>query len=637
MPAKLIAIAGPMTNRTFDIDAELSIGRESGNSVCLGTRAASRWHCLIRHDGHHFTIADLQSRNGTFVNDVPITDHTLAHGDRMAITGSVFVFSLDDSAPQHPAEATALEEFEEGLSTVTVARRNPLQIAAKEGTDDLLRQAGLLERIIRMNGVLTAIRDPDALRRELLTRLLDLTRADTAAVLLFDDLEKPPSSILGLERGGVHVRTIQLSRTIIRRVLHERIGVLITNVRQDRTVADSETLADIGSRSVLAVPLHSRDRISGILYLDVRRSDRQLTEADLEITTAVAAVGGLALDNAVHFDRLRRQAEALQQSMERDINIVGTTPAMEAVYKQIGKVAASDATVLVFGESGTGKELAAHAIHRRSARADKPFVALNCATFAENLLESELFGHEKGAFTGAVAAKRGQLEMADGGTLFLDEVGELPASVQAKLLRVLQEREFLRVGGTRPIRISVRIVAATNRDLRAAVAAGSFREDLWYRLNVIPITMPPLRERRQDIGLLANYFIAKFSRTCSRAVTGLSSPARNLLVNYTWPGNVRELENAIERAVVLGEDDEIQPYDLPEAVREAVVTSQSPDDAGAYEAALNDLKQRLIVEAVQAAKGNYAEAARRLGVHVTYLHRLVKNFNLKPTLEKLLT
>jgi transcriptional regulator with GAF, ATPase, and Fis domain len=637
MPARLIAIAGPMHNRTFTIDGQLSIGREPGNHVCLGTRAASRQHCVIRSDGNRYTIVDLDSRNGTFVNDVPVTEHALAHGDRIAITGSVFVFSLDDSVPQLPAEPTTLEEFDEGLTTVTVARRTPLQIDAKEGTDDLLRQPGLLERVVRINGALTAIRDPESLQRELLTRLLDLTRADCAAVLLFEDLEKPPSSILGLERGGVHVRTIQLSRTIIRRVLHERIGILVTNVRQDRDLAGSDTLVRIGSRAVLAVPLNSRDRIAGILYLDVRHSDRHLTEADLEITTAVAAVAGLALDNAQHFDRLRRQAEALQKNVDRDLNIVGTTPAMEAVYKRIGKVAAADTTVLLFGESGTGKELAAHAIHRASARAEKPFVALNCATFGENLLESELFGHEKGAFTGAIASKRGQLEMADGGTLFLDEVGELATPVQAKLLRVLQEREFLRVGGTRPIQINVRIVAATNRDLRAAVAAGTFREDLWYRLNVIPITLPPLRERVQDIGLLANYFIARSSKKCGRVVTGLSSAAKHLLVQYAWPGNVRELENAIERAVVLGEDDEIQAYDLPETLREAVAISPSADEAGFYEAALNDFKRRLIIEAVQASKGNYTEAARRLGVHVTYLHRLVKNFNLRPMLEKLHT
>jgi len=422
---------------------------------------------------------------------------------------------------------------------------------------------------------------------------------------------------------------------MVRRVLHERAGVLVEDVGDDAALRGNDSVVAIRCRSVLAVPLTARDRICGLLYLDVRGTDRRLTERDLDVTTAIAAVAGLALDNALHVDRLRKQTELLRQRLDPDLNIVGSRPSMQTVYRMIAKVAASDATVLLLGESGTGKELAARAIHQKSGRADRPFIALNCATFGENLLESELFGHEKGAFTGAITAKRGQLELADHGTLFLDEVGELPLPVQVKLLRVLQEREFVRVGGTRAIRISVRIVAATNRDLRVAMGAGTFRSDLWHRLNVVAITLPPLRERRDDIALLANYFVAKLSRKCGRVVTGLSGPAKRLLLQYQWPGNVRELENAIERAIVLGEDEEIQPHDLPETIWEAASAAAGVVDATPYEAAINTLKQKVVIDAIEGAKGNYAEAARRLGVHVTYLHRLIRTFNLKATLEKM--
>src|SRR6185503_14792903 len=254
---------------------------------------------------------------------------------------------------------------------------------------------------------------------------------------------------------------------------------------------------------------------------------------------------------------------------ELDHQMIGESEPMGKVLNLISRVAPSSSTVLLLGESGTGKELAARALHRNSPRADKPLVAINCATLVESLLESELFGHEKGAFTGAIYQKRGKLELAEGGTIFFDEVGELSPAIQAKLLRVLQEREFERVGGTQTIKVDVRAIAATNRNLKAEMKAGKFREDLYYRLNVVPIPMPTLRERREDISLLANYFVAEFSNKCKRRVTGISPEARRLLCAYDWPGNVRELENAIERAVVIGQTDLIMPEDLPETIFES--------------------------------------------------------------------
>ena len=305
-------------------------------------------------------------------------------------------------------------------------------------------------------------------------------------------------------------------------------------------------------------------------------------------------------------------------------DMVGESAPMRAVYETIQKVAPRDSTVLVTGETGTGKELAARAIHQNSPRAARPFVAVNCAALTESLLESELFGHEKGAFTGAVALKQGKFEVAEGGTIFLDEIGELAPALQARLLRALQHHEFERVGGTRTIKMNVRLIAATNQDLQAAVTAGRFRQDLWYRLNVVGLAMPPLRERRADIPTLATHFGAKYGR--GRAVE-LSPDAIDALRAYDWPGNVRELENAIERAVVLGCSDKIVADDLPAAVLQS--STALPRDGAAYHRAVLDVKRRLILDAIERSGGNYTAAARLLGINPTYLHRLVNNLQLR--------
>ena len=315
--------------------------------------------------------------------------------------------------------------------------------------------------------------------------------------------------------------------------------------------------------------------------------------------------------------------------------MIGESESMREVYKLLAKVAPASSTVLLLGESGTGKELVARAIHLNSPRASKPFVAINCATLTESLLESELFGHEKGAFTGAIGQKRGKLEVADGGTVFLDEVGELSPGIQAKLLRALQSREFERVGGTRAIKVDVRMIAATNRDLAVAIKSGRFREDLYYRLNVVSIALPPLRERRDDIPLLAAYFVAEYSKKCKRRVTGISAEARRLMCAYDWPGNVRQLENAIERAVVLGTTPLITPEDLPEVLFEtavpktetAVPANETP--VGYYET-IREAKRQLILKTLSQTGGNYTEAAKLLGIHPNNLHRLLRNLNLRP-------
>ncbi|MGN6732661.1 MAG: sigma-54-dependent transcriptional regulator [Candidatus Binatia bacterium] len=302
--------------------------------------------------------------------------------------------------------------------------------------------------------------------------------------------------------------------------------------------------------------------------------------------------------------------------------VSGNSESMRQVLSEARKAAAARATVLLLGESGTGKELFARSIHNWSDRRLKPFVAINCAGLAKDLLESELFGHEKGAFTGAHQLKKGKLELAQGGTVFLDEIGDLALELQTKLLRFLQEREFERVGGTAPIAVDLRIIAATSRDLEAAIRAGLFREDLYHRLDVITLTLPPLRERKEDIPALAGYFLERFAGETKKNFSGITDEARDKLIAYAWPGNIRELANVIERAVVLGEGRELTVHHLPARVvgaQPAAVSDEVP-----YHDAVNSYRRELIVRALASARGNRATAARNLGLHRTHLMKLLK-------------
>jgi transcriptional regulator with PAS, ATPase and Fis domain len=322
----------------------------------------------------------------------------------------------------------------------------------------------------------------------------------------------------------------------------------------------------------------------------------------------------------------RSLTEMGRVARDLDVCMVGESRPMFHLTQLIRKVAQSDSTVLIHGESGTGKELVARAIHRHSQRSQKAFVAINCAAIPDALVESELFGYEKGAFTGAVGSKRGRLELAKDGTVLLDEIGELASTLQAKLLRALQAREFERLGGTQTVKFNARVIAATNRNLESAVKKGQLRRDLFYRLNVVSLAVPPLRERREDIPALASHFAAKYAQSCThRQLNGISAEARALLMAYSWPGNVRELENAIEHAVVMGSTDTILPQDLPGALLE---WQGSERRRGKYYDAISRLKRGLVLDAMEEANGNYPEAARLLGIHPNYLHRLVRSFDL---------
>jgi Nif-specific regulatory protein len=374
------------------------------------------------------------------------------------------------------------------------------------------------------------------------------------------------------------------------------------------------------------------ERRLGVIYLDTNDPESVFDKDHLQLVSAISAITSVAIENARHIEWLVSENQRLIADFGIEHNMVGESKPVREVLQFISKVAPTDATVLISGESGTGKELAARAIHQNSKRAGKPFMAVNCAALAESLLESELFGHEKGSFTGALAQKKGRLEIADGGTVFLDEIGELSPALQVKLLRVLQEREFERVGGTRTIKVDIPLVPATNKNLEEAVNDGTFRQDLYYRLNVVSLEMPPLRERQEDIPLLANYFAAKYGEKCNRRITGISTEAQARLLNYEWPGNVRELVNAIERAVVLGTTEHILLEDLPDSVLESESPAAAP--ANKYHDAVAQTKKQIILNAMQQAKGNFTEAAKVLGVHPNYLHRLIRNLNLKDQLKR---
>ncbi len=335
----------------------------------------------------------------------------------------------------------------------------------------------------------------------------------------------------------------------------------------------------------------------------------------------------MVVAKALEREQLKREVEILSEEVsERHRLVVGKSAAMVAAVEAAKKAAASKATVLLLGESGTGKELVARAIHNWSERKDQPFVAINCVGLAKELLESDLFGHEKGSFTGAHQQKKGKMELADGGTVFLDEVGDITSELQTKLLRFLQEREFERVGGTKPIRVDVRIVAATNRNLDADIKAGRFREDLFYRLNVVPITLPPLRERKEDIPELANVFLRRFANETNKIFSALTGEALDQLAAYDWPGNVRELANIVERAVVLGAGPKLDLADLPEGV-----TGAAQPDAGAplsYHKAIDGARRELIQKALDQSGGNRTKAAQILGLHKTHLFRLLRSLKI---------
>jgi Nif-specific regulatory protein len=629
--AELEAIAGPLRGSSFPISSEeISIGREPTNLVSVLDSSVSRKHCRIHHAGGEFKIQDLNSRNSTFVNGVPITERTLASGDEIKVGNSLFVFVLPGNGAASPATSVEFTKEDAG-STIILRKQDAVYLRDLEKAATTNRTVRDLNVLLRISKAVNSVRGLEALERQVIESIFEVAPADRGAILMCDRGLDDCTSVFGWDRRNGANPAVQVSRTIVAQVLAEGVAVLSNDLAATEAFGDTESIMIRRIRSALAVPLEVFDRVLGVIYLDASDPAARFDEDHLQLLTAIGGIAAAALDNARRMEWLEEENRRLQSEANVEHNMVGESPRMRVVYQFISRVAKNSATVLISGESGTGKELVARAIHQNSERSTKPCVAINCAAIADTLLESELFGHEKGAFTGAVGQKKGKLEIAEGGTIFLDEIGELAPLLQAKLLRVLQEREFERVGGTRTIKLDVRVVAATNRDLEEEVKKGRFREDLYYRLNVVSLRMPALRERREDIGLLASYFAAKFSKRSNRPVLGISPQARACLQNYDWPGNVRELENAIERAIVLGSTDLILPEDLPDQLLEKGVPAAA--NVEGFHNAVVEAKKQLIRNAFDQAAGNYTEAARLLGLHPNYLHRLIRNMNMKALLQ----
>jgi transcriptional regulator with GAF, ATPase, and Fis domain len=631
MEARIVGIAGLFQGSRFALpEGEVSLGRDSTNQIYLADGSLSRRHCVLVRKGVEVLVRDLGSRNGTRVNSVPVAERQLEHGDQISLGSSLFVFLLEDeegtrSNPVSFEDTTAIT----GAAVLLPREDAPFPLRGEKvtgvGSPGPGRLTDDLNALLKIATSIGSIWDRDSLQWQLLGFVFDVVPAERGSVLFLDGLGEV-SSATAWDRVRGPEQTVPVSQAVLQRVIQERAGLVVADVRHDESLREAATPHSPQTGSLLCVPMVVGERILGVIYLDSKTPTVQFDRNHLQVMQAVAHIAALALENLNHWEKLKQENQALKAEISLKHDMVGSSPKIREVFEFIRRVAPTDSTVLIEGESGTGKELVARAIHRNSERGERPFVAINCAAITESLLESELFGHEKGSFTGAVSQKKGKVEVAEGGTLFLDEISELAPGLQAKLLRVLQEREFERVGGTRTIPLDIRLVAATNQSLSQAVEAGEFRKDLFYRLNVVRVTMPPLRERREDIPELAAHFIEKASRKCKAHARTISAEVLECLKEYDWPGNVRELENAIERALVLGSGDRIGMDDLPEGIIEA---GPLAGEAASYHGALKEMKKQLIQKALQEAGGSYLEAAKALGLHPNSLLRLMRNLNVK--------
>ena len=621
MQPRFLAIAGPLKDSILALpEGEAPLGRDPTNALAVSDPSV--------------TIRVLGSRNGTLINGASIKEHLLQHGDEITVGDSAFLFLVEDEEREKSASRI---EFEEGQITAETKLIHPKDVVYLQ-PDRLLRElpatsqiARNLNALLKISRIVHALRDLEELQAQLLDLIFEVVPAGRGAILLSDGGGQEFSSLYARTRHPGHAQLVRVSRTIARQVMEEGVAILGIDVPNSGKLREVESLVASEVRSLLCVPLTVFQRVIGCIYLDSVNPDSRFKEDHLQLVAGIAGISAVALDNARRLQWLEQENQRLTLEITQEQNLVGEGTRMKEIYQFLTRVAPTESTVLIEGESGTGKELAARALHRNGTRSGKPFVAINCAAIPESLLESDLFGHERGAFTGAATLKRGRLEVADGGVVFLDEIGELAPSLQVKLLRVLQEREFERVGGTHPIKLDIRLIAATNRDLNDAVRTGQFRQDLYYRLAVVKITMPTLRDRKEDIPMLTRHFVQKYAKRCKVKAKPVSREAMACMVNYDWPGNVRELENAIERALVLGSSDMLLPEDLPESLLEHVPVAELSE--AKYHASIKELKKHLIMDAVEQTRGNYVDAAAILGVHPNYLHRLIRNLDLKDTLK----
>ncbi|HTA92316.1 MAG TPA: sigma 54-interacting transcriptional regulator [Polyangiaceae bacterium] len=639
---RLEVVSGAQAGRVFDAELDvIRIGRSADNDLVLPDAHVSGEHARIVSSIDGFVLEDLDSTNGTWLTRGG-ERQALGEGQRTIALSSGDRIELGGQGN----EGTELRlSFELDTDTIEVALLRPLSELgnAAAGFGDAPDRLKLLVQALReivsregQSDVASGIAD---------AALLLVPRATHATVVLHQDVEGGRDAkavgfvpVITRVRGPAGPRApdaaVRLTRSVVRKVISERAAVLAADAPSE--TFSSESLLGASIRSTIGVPLWKDDTILGVLQLDNRDAPAMFEARDVDALGALAVSASLAIANAELIQRLslaraelKKENQYLrgkERARSGEVQIIGDSKAMSALLRMLDKVVDTKVSVLIEGETGTGKELVASAVHYRSRRKDKLFVAQNCAAFLENLLESELFGHKRGAFTGATDEKKGLFEIADGGTLFLDEVGEMPLSLQAKLLRALQEGEIRPVGGTQPKQVNVRIVAATNRNLENEVRAGRFREDLYYRLKVFPLRVPPLRERRDDIAPLAIYFLARYTREMAKAVRGFAQETLEILSSYDFPGNVRELENEVQRLVIQAEDDGfITPELLSPRVRqiESVLVN-----AGAAKGSLKEMvdqvERHILIEALREHGNNKTAAAKTLGITREGLHKKLK-------------
>jgi len=613
MDPRLEAVTGPLKGVVFPIAGErVSIGSDPSNELSIYDASIAAAHCLITCHGGAVAITDLESGQGTFVNGVPVRQRVLEDRDVITIGECELVFRSGSEIALSQPEQSRRNELFEPFPAPVLHQSPPLLPPL---VTDVGRMARDLNALFKIAKAINSQRDLESLQKGVLQLIFEVVPAEAGAIQIIDNPEGQPNSTVTWKREDRDVPEVNVRHELVLRTLWERSEVLV-----DLTSTTKQP------EKVLCVPLVALQKTIGVIYLACYSPSDIFERDHLNFVSSVAAIAAVTLESVLSMESLRAENRQLREQLAADEPMIGESLSMRQLAETIDKVAKGDSAVLIRGESGVGKEIVARAIHNKSPRAPQPFIAINCAAIPDTLIESELFGYEKGAFTGAVVSKRGKMELAGNGTLFLDEIGDLEPKLQAKLLRILQQREFERVGGTATIRFHARVLAATNKDLEQAIEAKEFRQDLFYRLNVVSVSLPPLREHRQDIPLLAIHFARKYSQRLARPFKGISPEARALLVNYSWPGNVRELENAIEHALIMGSSDSILPIDLPD-------TLQNEDDvkhgASGYHDAVSEFKKRIIHEAMRKSDDNCTEAARMLGVHPNYLHRLIKKLGVK--------
>ncbi len=634
-PQRAYRITGPSAT-------PISIGRAPTCTISLTDYHLSGDHAQITQVGDHFVFRDLRSTNGSAVErgGTRIPVDASARWEMALADGDVLLLG-NRADPVRISVRIGEEAADEELGDRLVASRSIMDLP--QVSQQIDREPAEALRVYKALQPLGARLEPTEVIEACVHATFELLpRATHVAILLRSESDKDRFALAVSRQRATNAPVppadpvpVRASRAVLRRVLADRAAVLTANAQEE--LSSSESIMGGQIMSMIAMPLWRGDDIIGLIQADNRASAGMFRESDLEVALMLGAQAALAIDNATLVQRLRVAEERARGEnvylKRREVkikfdNIIGEAPVMKTLLAQLEKVIDTRATVCIEGETGTGKELIASAIHYQSSRKEKVFVAQNCAAMPENLLESELFGHKRGAFTSADSDKKGLFEIADGGTLFLDEMGEMPMSLQAKLLRVLQEGTIRPVGATSEKQVDVRIICATNRDLSAEVEKGRFRQDLYYRLMVFPIRLPPLRDRREDIPQLAAHFLKRYAEEYRIESPGFTQDALDALASYNWPGNIRELENEVQRLVIQAESGHwIEVTDLSPRLRkiEGTVTRIAPKQ-GTLKEMMDQVERWLIAEALRDHGNNKTKTAATLGITREGLHKKLAKF-----------